>query len=80
IKHPLLPETLDMPLPELEKLATVATLDVTFHDKENKVELSHPEVQLRLLGVFPDRICQILPHTEKIENIDTQKWTIHAEE
>ncbi|CAI5528456.1 unnamed protein product, partial [Closterium sp. Naga37s-1] len=47
---------------------------------KTKVELSHPEVQLRLLGVFPDKMCQILPHTERIENIDSQKWAIHAEE
>ncbi|CAI5507613.1 unnamed protein product, partial [Closterium sp. Naga37s-1] len=98
-------ETLDVPLPELEKLSTLVTLDIVFHgSKANKVsmhriqldrqftvadvlaqlkakvELSHPEVQLRLLGVFPDKICQILPHTDKIESIDTQMWAIHAEE
>ncbi|CAI5464489.1 unnamed protein product [Closterium sp. Yama58-4] len=155
-------ETLNVPLPELEKLATLAILDITFHGSKTnkprplvafssrlligsvtvtshkctapesfrvlcrseeggwvavcpgrrschgsrsgrvsmhtiqvdwqftvadvlaqlktKVELSHPEVQLRLLGVFPDKICQILPHTDKIENIDTQNWAIHAEE
>ncbi|KAI3884831.1 hypothetical protein MKX03_009921 [Papaver bracteatum] len=44
------------------------------------VELSHPEVELRLLEVFNHKIYKIFSLSEKIENIDDQYWTLRAEE
>ncbi|KAI3837024.1 hypothetical protein MKW98_005357, partial [Papaver atlanticum] len=44
------------------------------------VELSHPEVELRLLEVFYHKIYKIFSLSEKIENADDQFWTLRAEE
>ncbi|XP_060186405.1 ubiquitin C-terminal hydrolase 13-like isoform X3 [Lycium barbarum] len=61
----------------LPKQSTVG--DVLNHLK-TKVELSHPEAELRLLEVFYHKIYKIFPPTERIENINDQYWTLRAEE
>ncbi|PON44923.1 Ubiquitinyl hydrolase [Parasponia andersonii] len=47
---------------------------------KTKVELSRPNVELRLLEVFYHKIYKIFPYSEKIENINDQYWTLRAEE
>ncbi|XP_044508657.1 ubiquitin C-terminal hydrolase 12-like [Mangifera indica] len=47
---------------------------------KTKVELSHPDAELRLLEVFNHKIYKIFPPNEKIENINDQYWTLRAEE
>nr|XP_028946223.1 ubiquitin carboxyl-terminal hydrolase 13-like isoform X2 [Malus domestica]XP_028946224.1 ubiquitin carboxyl-terminal hydrolase 13-like isoform X2 [Malus domestica] len=47
---------------------------------KTKVELSHPNAELRLLEVFDHKIYKIFPNSEKIENINNQYWTLRAEE
>ncbi|KAI4347703.1 hypothetical protein L6164_008489 [Bauhinia variegata] len=47
---------------------------------KSKVDLSHPEAELRLLEVFYHKIYKIFPLNEKIENINDQYWTLRAEE
>ncbi|XP_039061183.1 ubiquitin carboxyl-terminal hydrolase 12-like isoform X2 [Hibiscus syriacus] len=47
---------------------------------KTKVELSHPNAELRLLEVFYHKIYKIFPPGEKIENINDQYWTLRAEE
>ncbi|XP_047317726.1 ubiquitin C-terminal hydrolase 12-like isoform X2 [Impatiens glandulifera] len=47
---------------------------------KTKVELSHPNAELRLLEVFYHKIYKIFPLNEKIENINDQYWTLRAEE
>ncbi|PIA54182.1 hypothetical protein AQUCO_00900614v1 [Aquilegia coerulea] len=61
----------------LPKHSTVG--DVLLHLK-SKVELSHPDAELRLLEVFYHKIYKIFPTSEKIENINDQYWTLRAEE
>ncbi|KAK3228593.1 hypothetical protein Dsin_000474 [Dipteronia sinensis] len=61
----------------LQKQSTVA--DVINYLK-TKVELSHPNAELRLLEVFYHKIYKIFPLNEKIENINDQYWTLRAEE
>ncbi|XP_022982818.1 ubiquitin carboxyl-terminal hydrolase 12-like [Cucurbita maxima] len=47
---------------------------------KTKVELSHPDAELRLLEVFYHKIYKIFPHNERIENINDQYWTLRVEE
>ncbi|XP_028758046.1 ubiquitin carboxyl-terminal hydrolase 13 isoform X2 [Neltuma alba] len=61
----------------LPKQSTVG--DVLDHLK-TKVELSHPNAELRLLEVFYHKIYKVFPPSEKIENINDQYWTLRAEE
>ncbi|KAF9607610.1 hypothetical protein IFM89_037538 [Coptis chinensis] len=71
--HLLYYEVLDIPLPELECLKT---LEVSFHHATKKeVELSHPNVELRLLEVFYHKIYKI-PEEEK--NCGTHDHIIHV--
>ncbi|GAU44158.1 hypothetical protein TSUD_399800 [Trifolium subterraneum] len=49
-------------------------------DLKKKVELSHPDAELRLLEVFYHKIYKVFPSNEKIENINDQYWTLRAEE
>jgi ubiquitin carboxyl-terminal hydrolase 7 len=49
-------------------------------DLKTKVELSHPDAELRLLEVFYHKIYKVFPSNEKIENINDQYWTLRAEE
>ncbi|KAF2299873.1 hypothetical protein GH714_005290 [Hevea brasiliensis] len=61
----------------LPKQSTVADV---INDLKTKVELSHPNTELRLLEVFYHKIYKIFPPNEKIENINDQYWTLRAEE
>ncbi|XP_065003666.1 ubiquitin C-terminal hydrolase 12-like isoform X2 [Musa acuminata AAA Group] len=61
----------------LPKNSTVADV---INDLRTKVELSHPDAELRLLEVFYHKIYKIFPPGEKIENINDQYWTLRAEE
>ncbi|XP_073109610.1 ubiquitin C-terminal hydrolase 12 isoform X3 [Elaeis guineensis] len=61
----------------LPKNSTVADV---INDLKTKVELSHPNAELRLLEVFYHKIYKIFPPNEKIENINDQYWTLRAEE
>ncbi|KAK4790626.1 hypothetical protein SAY86_017930 [Trapa natans] len=47
---------------------------------KKKVELSHPDAELRLLEVFNHKIYKIFPLNGKIENINDHYWTLRAEE
>ncbi|OIW02770.1 hypothetical protein TanjilG_29546 [Lupinus angustifolius] len=49
-------------------------------DLKTKVEMSHPDAELRLLEVFYHKIYKVFPPTEKIESINDQYWTLRAEE
>ncbi|KAI3899366.1 hypothetical protein MKW92_027392 [Papaver armeniacum] len=57
----------------------ITVADVINYPK-TKVELSHPEVELRLLEIFYHKIYKVFPLSEMIENIDDQYWTLRAEE
>ncbi|KAG7010221.1 Ubiquitin carboxyl-terminal hydrolase 12, partial [Cucurbita argyrosperma subsp. argyrosperma] len=61
----------------LPKQSTVADV---INDLKTKVELSHPDAELRLLEVFYHKIYKVFPPNEKIENINDQYWTLRAEE
>ncbi|XP_071724792.1 ubiquitin C-terminal hydrolase 12-like isoform X2 [Rutidosis leptorrhynchoides] len=61
----------------LPKQSTVADV---INELKTKVELSHPDAELRLLEVFYHKIYKIFPPNEKIENINDQYWTLRAEE
>lgn len=50
------------------------------NDLKTKVELSHPDAELRLLEVFFHKIYKIFPPNEKIDNINDHYWSIRAEE
>ncbi|CAA0824349.1 Ubiquitin carboxyl-terminal hydrolase 13 [Striga hermonthica] len=56
------------------------TVNDVLDDLKLKVELSHPETELRLLEVFSHRIYKIFPSSEKIETINDNYWTLRAEE
>ncbi|GLT81910.1 hypothetical protein SLE2022_003340 [Rubroshorea leprosula] len=57
-----------------------STVGDVLNDLKPKVELSHPNAELRLLEVFYHKIYKIFPANEKIENITDQYWTLRAEE
>ncbi|PIN20240.1 Ubiquitin carboxyl-terminal hydrolase [Handroanthus impetiginosus] len=61
----------------LPKQSTVADV---INDLRTKVELSHPDAELRVLEVFYHKIYKTFPLQEKIENINDQYWTLRAEE
>ncbi|KAL6841585.1 hypothetical protein ACP4OV_028524 [Aristida adscensionis] len=61
----------------LPKNSTIADV---INDLKNKVELSSPNAELRLLEVFYHKIYKIFPLHEKIDNINDQYWTLRAEE
>ncbi|XP_011032955.1 PREDICTED: ubiquitin carboxyl-terminal hydrolase 12-like isoform X1 [Populus euphratica] len=62
------------------RLPKQSTVGDVINDLKAKVELSHPNAELRLLEVFYHKIYKIFPHNEKIENINDQYWTLRAEE
>ncbi|KAF5177466.1 Ubiquitin carboxyl-terminal hydrolase [Thalictrum thalictroides] len=62
------------------RLPKQSTVGDVIAELKNKVELSHPDVELRLLEVFYHKIYKIFPTSEKIENINDQYWTLRAEE
>ncbi|KAM3282679.1 ubiquitin C-terminal hydrolase 12 [Capsicum chacoense] len=62
------------------RLPKQSTVDDVLNYLKTKVELSHPDAELRLLEVFYHKIFKIFPPTERIENINDQYWTLRAEE
>ncbi|KAM1524120.1 hypothetical protein ACFX10_008754 [Malus domestica] len=62
------------------RLPKQSTVGDVINVLKTKVELSHPNAELRLLEVFYHKIYKIFPHSEKIENINDQYWTLRAEE
>ncbi|KAL5708930.1 ubiquitinyl hydrolase 1 [Ranunculus cassubicifolius] len=62
------------------RLPKQSTVGDVINDLKTKVELSHPNAELRLLEVFYHKIYKIFPTGEKIENINDQYWTLRAEE
>ncbi|XP_038690435.1 ubiquitin carboxyl-terminal hydrolase 12-like isoform X3 [Tripterygium wilfordii] len=62
------------------RLPKQSTVGDVLNDLKSKVELSHPDAELRLLEVFYHKIYKIFPLSEKIENINDQYWTLRAEE
>ncbi|KAL2900926.1 Ubiquitin carboxyl-terminal hydrolase 12, partial [Bienertia sinuspersici] len=62
------------------RLPKQSTVGDVIDELKTKVELSHPDVELRLLEVFYHKIYKIFPLSEKIENINDQYWTLRAEE
>ncbi|KAH9610514.1 hypothetical protein KSS87_011420 [Heliosperma pusillum] len=62
------------------RLPKHSTVGDVLNDLKTKVELSHPDAELRLLEVFYHKIYKIFPPNEKIENINDQYWTLRAEE
>ncbi|GLU19083.1 hypothetical protein SLE2022_353500 [Rubroshorea leprosula] len=62
------------------RLPKQSTVGDVLNDLKTKVELSHPNAELRLLEVFYHKIYKIFPLNEKIENINDQYWTLRAEE
>ncbi|KAI3696827.1 hypothetical protein L6452_29403 [Arctium lappa] len=62
------------------RLPKQSTVGDVLDELKTKVELSHPNAELRLLEVFYHKIYKIFPLTEKIENINDQYWTLRAEE
>ncbi|KAK3017522.1 hypothetical protein RJ639_007459 [Escallonia herrerae] len=67
-------------LNELKTKASINTVKSCKCRIGAKVELSHPDAELRLLEVFYHKIYKIFPLIEKIENINDQYWTLRAEE
>ncbi|KAL0784034.1 hypothetical protein Bca101_000279 [Brassica carinata] len=62
------------------RLPKQSTVGDVIDELKTKVELSHPDAELRLLEVFYHKIYKIFPLTERIENINDQYWTVRAEE
>ncbi|KAG8100649.1 hypothetical protein GUJ93_ZPchr0013g36878 [Zizania palustris] len=62
------------------RLPKNSTVGDVLNDIKSKVELSHPNAELRLLEVFYHKIYKIFAPNEKIENINDQYWTLRAEE
>ncbi|XVE61338.1 hypothetical protein DITRI_Ditri06bG0031400 [Diplodiscus trichospermus] len=62
------------------RLPKQSTVGDVIDEIKRKVELSHPNAELRLLEVFYHKIYKIFPPSEKIENINDQYWTLRAEE
>ncbi|KAK9163812.1 hypothetical protein Syun_004714 [Stephania yunnanensis] len=61
----------------LPKQSTVGDL---LNDLKQKVELSHPNVELRLMEIFYHKIYKIYSPRKNLEKITHQYWTLHAEE
>ncbi|GBG84805.1 hypothetical protein CBR_g39181 [Chara braunii] len=62
------------------RLPKQSTVGDVINELRNRVELSNPKAQLRILEVFYHKIYKIFPLTDKIENINDQYWTLRAEE
>ncbi|KAK7316579.1 hypothetical protein RJT34_00144 [Clitoria ternatea] len=62
------------------RLPKQSTVGDVLDDLKTKVELSHPDAELRFLEVFYHKIYKVFPPNEKIENINDQYWTLRAEE
>ncbi|XP_026420624.1 ubiquitin carboxyl-terminal hydrolase 13-like [Papaver somniferum] len=61
----------------LPKQSTVGDL---INDLKTKVELSHPDAELRLLEVFSHKIFKVFTFSDNIVNINDQCSTLRAEE
>ncbi|TKY53566.1 Ubiquitin carboxyl-terminal hydrolase 12 [Spatholobus suberectus] len=62
------------------RLPRHSTVSDVINDLKSKVDLSHPNAELRLLEVFYHKIYKTFRVSEKIENINDQYWTLRAEE
>ncbi|EMS52242.1 Ubiquitin carboxyl-terminal hydrolase 12 [Triticum urartu] len=63
------------------RLPKNSTVGDVLSDIKSKVDLSHPDAELRLLEVFYHKIYKVIfAPSEKIENINDQYWTLRAEE
>ncbi|XLS71974.1 hypothetical protein HN51_028839 [Arachis hypogaea] len=62
------------------RLPKQCDVEDVINDLKSKVDLSHPNAELRLLEVFYHKIYKIFSPSEKIENINDQYWTLRAEE
>ncbi|KAM0908719.1 hypothetical protein ACQ4PT_015296 [Festuca glaucescens] len=62
------------------RLPGSSTVGDVLSDIKSKVELSHPNAEIRLLEVFYHKIYKIFTPDDKIENISYQYWTLRAEE
>ncbi|KAL5568701.1 hypothetical protein UlMin_025276, partial [Ulmus minor] len=62
------------------RLPKQSTVGDVINDLKTKVELSHPNAEIRLLEVFYHKIYKIFPLHEKIKNINDQYWKLRAEE
>ncbi|KAI3866555.1 hypothetical protein MKX03_014826, partial [Papaver bracteatum] len=64
------------------RLPKQSTVGDVINELKTKVELSHPNAELRLLEVFSHKISKILPPSEKIMHLNDQYWTgtLRAEE
>ncbi|KAF7847832.1 hypothetical protein BT93_L2533 [Corymbia citriodora subsp. variegata] len=62
------------------RLPKQSTVGDVMNELKTKVDLSHPDAELRLLEVFYHKIYRIFPSGEKIEYINDQYWTLRAEE
>ncbi|CAM8970310.1 unnamed protein product [Rhodiola kirilowii] len=62
------------------RLPKQSTVGDVIRELKSKVELSHPDAELRLLEVFYHKIYKIFTSNERIENINDQYWTLRAEE
>ncbi|KAG6693931.1 hypothetical protein I3842_09G025300 [Carya illinoinensis] len=62
------------------RLPKQSTVGDVLNVLRTKIELSHPNAEVRLLEVFYHKIYKIFPFNEKIENINDQYWTLRAEE
>uniref|UniRef100_A0A7N0V5G9 ubiquitinyl hydrolase 1 n=1 Tax=Kalanchoe fedtschenkoi TaxID=63787 RepID=A0A7N0V5G9_KALFE len=62
------------------RLPKQSTVGDVINELKTKVELSHPDAELRVIEVFYHKIYKIFPLNEKIENINDQYWTLRAEE
>ncbi|RZC81910.1 hypothetical protein C5167_044485 [Papaver somniferum] len=56
-----------------------STVGDLLNDLKTKVELSHPDAELRLLEVYDHKFWEVFSLSEKIEKID-EKWKLRAEE
>nr|XP_043609008.1 ubiquitin C-terminal hydrolase 12-like isoform X2 [Erigeron canadensis] len=62
------------------RLSKQSTVGDVLDELKKKVELSHPDAELRLIEVFYHKIYKIFSLNEIIENINDQYWTLRAEE
>ncbi|KAH1189847.1 Ubiquitin carboxyl-terminal hydrolase 13 [Glycine max] len=62
------------------RLPRHSTVSDVINDLKSKVDLSHPDAELRLLEIFYHKIYKIFRVSEKIENINDQYCALRAEE
>ncbi|KAL6997869.1 CSN-associated deubiquitinating enzyme Ubp12 [Sarracenia purpurea var. burkii] len=62
------------------RLPRHSTVGDVLNELKTKVELSHPDAELRLLEIFYHKVYKIFSLSESIESINDQYWTLRAEE